>query len=314
VPEDPQVVAMLVAAVILAAGTFSLLYVVVKRRTSSRAVWILAIVLGIALGLSVGGFLRGLHGGSSVDTEEAVAQAADVVEDTPAEQGEAPQAAEVGGAAATVEPEVEAPAAGEASPPEVAAIEPAPEVAEPEAVAGARPADVKAWGREVRAVTTDSDRCNDPKELVRVWSGRPTVGPDDPERMRAYVATKWLERCRTRIAEKLARRISYARIDARREFAETLSGRLREKGEYVKVTLAGPIEEKLRITGGSFDEAGAKAMLDGGLRAELAVLGFTRVTFVRYTKRHRFRIKPEAEAEVVHKELEGLGIGKPFEM
>jgi len=331
VSEDPQAVGMLVAAVILAAGTLSLLYVVVRRRKARPRVWVAAISLGIVLGLSVGGFLRGVHG-SSEGTEGVVAPVEPGDEDTPkvAAQGEAPArdtSAPVGGmGVAAVQQEPEPAVEGEGSTagvvPEaesaLAGESPRAEAADPEAPGepvAPSPADaVKAWGREVRAVTTDSERCADPEELARTWSSRPTVGPDHPERMRAHVAAKWLERCRTRIEEELARRIRLARIDGRREFAETLRGRLHDEGDLVKVAVEGRGEARLRITGGTFDEASAKAMLDDGLRDELAALGFVGVTFARYTNRHRFRVDPRPEAEIVGKELDALGIGSPFDL
>jgi hypothetical protein len=320
---------MLVAAVILAAGTLSLLYVVVRRQKAKTRVWVAAIALGIALGLSVGAFLRGIRG-SSQEPEEVVAQAEPGGQGTAAGQGEplaedatepaaragvatvqpgAEPAADDRGGTAEAEPEAEATAVGE---PEVAGAA-EPEVSVEPGAESSRGA-VRAWGREVRAVTTDPKRCKDPKELARMWASRPMVGPDHPEHMRAHIATNWLERCRSGIAEELARRIQNARREARREFAQTVRGRLHEKGEFVKVGLEGRGEASLRITGGSFDEASAKALLDSGLRDELADLGFVRVTFARYTQRHRFRIDPRPVSEVVAKDLGELGIGATFEL
>jgi hypothetical protein len=108
--------------------------------------------------------------------------------------------------------------------------------------------------------------------------------------------------------------LAHEGIARRQAFVEPLRKRLHEQGQPVKVSLEGQRDATLRITGGSFDAESAAALLDSGLREELAKLGFVKVTFARYTKRHRFPIDGEGIRELLQRELETVGLGKPFEV
>jgi len=173
---------------------------------------------------------------------------------------------------------------------------------------------VAAYRDEAFAVFKDRQRCTDPKELARVWAMRQTATREEPQYARLKGAAKWLEHCRGKIMKSRLLKLTHEGIARRGEFVEPLRERLHAQGQPVKVALEGQADTTLRITGGSFDADSAAALLDGGLRKDLAKLGFVKVTFARYTKRHRFDIEAERAADVLQRELEAMGIGRPFEV
>jgi hypothetical protein len=173
---------------------------------------------------------------------------------------------------------------------------------------------VAAYRTEAFAVFKDRQSCTDPKELLRVWAMRQTAGRKEPQYARLKGAAKWLEHCRGKVIEARLRKLTHAGIARRQEFVEPLRKRLHDQGQPVKVSVEGQRNATLRITGGTFDAESAAALLDGGLRKELAKLGFVKVTFARYTKRHRFSIEAERTADIVQRELQAEGLGKPFEV
>jgi hypothetical protein len=173
---------------------------------------------------------------------------------------------------------------------------------------------VAAYRDEAFAVFKDRKRCTDPKELVRVWAMRQTANRGEPQYARVKGAAKWLERCRGKVMEARRLKLIHAGIARRREFVDPLRKRLHDQGQPVKVSLEGQRDATLRITGGTFDADSAAALLEGGLREELAKLGFVKVTFARYTTRHRFSIDADRPSDAVQRELEAMGLAKPFEV
>jgi hypothetical protein len=173
---------------------------------------------------------------------------------------------------------------------------------------------VAAYRNQAFAVFKDRERCTDPKELVRVWATRQTARRGEPQYARLKGAANWLEHCRGKIMESRLRKLIHEGIARRQAFVEPLRQRLHDQGQPVKVSLEGQRDATLRITGGTFDADSAAVLLDGGLRQELAKLGFVKVTFARYTKRHRFSIEAERAADLLQRDLKAMGLAKPFEV
>lgn len=292
---------------------------VVRTQRAGPATWLAAVALAVGLGTSAGVGLERTQDEELARLDDAVAAVkpeGDADGDSTDATTEADVHLEANGPSATggedgTGEETAAPTedAAPTSAPDKDAIVPPPPPLE-------RQQDdwVARYRREARAVATDPSRCTDAEELARVWAMRQAVERDDPSYMRLHIATKWLERCRGKLRRIRLHRIRVDRMERRRAFVPKLKRRLHDDGQPVKIELAGPTDEKLRVVGGTFDAESSRALVEGGLGAELAELGFLRVTFVRYTQRHRYPLEGTRAEQLVHAELEKLGIAEPFEL
>jgi hypothetical protein len=204
-------------------------------------------------------------------------------------------------------PAVEAPSAS--APVEAtSAVEAAPKVAPPVPLGPPTLAGREAL-RFVDEVSHDADKCIDAKQVAA--AARELAGAlDGVPRGRVEKATGKLEECRRKIVWARAFTIRRNRVDDRERLAEALPKRLREQGIAVLVTLRGAAHERIRIGGVTLDAAKAKALLDGGLRDELADAGFTEITLADLKTAVKESHAAPTDAELAAAELAPLGLDR----
>lgn len=241
-------------------------------------------------------------------------------------------AAEAGARATKVEPAVlPTPASDVAPPVEPAAVEATPSAAPPAPVEAAPPVELappveaapKAApvplgpptlaGREalrfVDEVSHDADKCIDAKQVAA--AARELAGAlDGVPRSRVEKAAGKLEGCRRKIVWARTFTIRRNRVEDRERLAEALPKRLREQGLAVLITLRGAAHERIRIGGVTLDAAKAKALLDGGLRDELADAGFTEITLADMKTAVKETHAGRSDADLAATELAPLGLDR----
>jgi hypothetical protein len=234
------------------------------------------------------------------------------------------------GVTAPVEPAPVEPAPVEPAPVEPAVVEATPSAAPPAPVEAALPVEaappVEATPkaatpvplgpptlvarealRFVDEVSHDADKCIDAKQVAA--AARELAGAlDGVPRSRVEKAAGKLEGCRRKIVWARTFTIRRNRVEDRERLAETLPKRLREQGIAVLVTLRGAAHERIRIGGATLDAAKAKALLDGGLRDELADAGFTEITLADMKTAVKETHAGQSDADLAAAELAPLGL------
>lgn len=163
--------------------------------------------------------------------------------------------------------------------------------------------------RFVDEVSHDADKCSDAKQVAA--AARELAGAlDGVPRSRVEKAAGKLEGCRRKIVWARAFTIRRNRVDDRERLAEALPKRLREQGIPVLVTLRGAAHERIRIGGVTLDAAKAKALLDGGLRDELADAGFTEITLADMKTAVKETHAGPTDADLAAAELAPLGLDR----
>ncbi len=161
--------------------------------------------------------------------------------------------------------------------------------------------------RFVDDVSHDAAKCADARQVAD--AARELRGAlSEVTRGRVEKAAGRLETCRRKIVWRRASTIRRHRITDRQQLADALPGRLRAQGLSVQVSLRGQAHERIRIGGAKLDEARARALLDDGLRDELADAGFTDVTLADLKQSFSEQHTPPADAELAAAELASLGL------
>lgn len=165
----------------------------------------------------------------------------------------------------------------------------------------------KAALRFVDDVSHDEARCRDADAVGKAARELPGMTSEVP-RDRAEKAAAKLEACRRKLVWTRAAAIRRHRIGDRDAWAEAAPKRFKTQGLSVLVLLRGPSHERVRIGGGSLDDGRAKSLLDGGLRDELADLGFTEVVLANMRTEMREQLAGPTDIDLAERELAPLGL------
>lgn len=209
------------------------------------------------------------------------------------------------------------PAALPSPPPSEPVAAPTPEPASPPATEAAAPVVLAAPTLHGRAalkfvddVSHDPRKCVDADAVAAALRELPGM-LDEVSRSRADKAAFKLEQCRRKLVFARSYTIRKHRVGDREAFADALPQRLSAQGLTVLVTLRGAAHERIRIGGAGLDEARAKALLDGGLRDELADHGFVTATLANMKGALDERFEVPTDQELAARELAPLGLDRP---
>ncbi|MBC8074122.1 MAG: hypothetical protein IAG13_37730, partial [Deltaproteobacteria bacterium] len=163
--------------------------------------------------------------------------------------------------------------------------------------------------RFVDDVSHDDARCKDIDEVAKAASELQGALQGVP-RTRVVQAAGKLEGCRRKLVWARAYLIRSKRVEDRKRFADELPARLKPQGLTVLVSLRGAASERIRIGGGGLDEARAKALLDGGLRDELADTGFAEFTLASPKSSHKETLEVPSDNELAEREFAPKGLDR----
>ncbi len=188
------------------------------------------------------------------------------------------------------------------------AAAPAPGLAVPGAATTDPPLHGKAALRFVDEVSRDSARCRD-TESVSLAARLLTRVLIEVPRTRAERAAARLETCRRKLVWIRAAAIRRHRVGDREAWAAAAPKRFKTDGLSVQVFLRGAGRDRVRLGSGALDDLRAKALLDGGLRDELADLGFVEVVLANMQTEMREGLTGPSDMELAERELSALGLG-----
>jgi hypothetical protein len=319
--QDPWGAALLVTAALSGLGISATLIARGLSRSATLGGWL--------MGLGLVGFLGSAVAGAVVRVEAADASSpapqvdADPGDDAEAETAKAVAAdrkddddpdADADDAAAPSDddddaetPEGEAEGA-EPQPPAGAAVErPAALPSDPAALRAA----VRTILRDGKKVAESKSSCADPQQLADAWAKLEAI-PDEAWSPRNNVITKKLDSCRRKLVWTTLYVVRHERVNARAAFVSTLDGRLQEDGKAAAVSVHERNNLRLRIGSQSMSHEEFAAMLDGGFRKELEMLGFEKVTFSDGAQAQTQQLQPVADQAVANGRLEPYGLSKRF--
>lgn len=167
--------------------------------------------------------------------------------------------------------------------------------------------------RFVDEVSRDADKCSDAKQVAAAARELPGALPEVP-RDRAAKAGAKLETCRRKVIWARAFAIRKNRIADREKLAEAIPERLKADGVSVLVTLRGAAHERVRIGGAKLDATKARALLDAGLRDELADAGFTEITLADMQQSIKETPDVPSDNDLATAELASLGLERKIEL
>jgi len=167
--------------------------------------------------------------------------------------------------------------------------------------------------RFVDEVSHDADKCSDAKQVAAATRELPGALPEVPRDRAAKAAAK-LETCRRKVIWARAFAIRRNRIEDRERLAEAIPERLKADGISVLVTLRGAAHERIRIGGAKLDATTARALLDAGLRDELADAGFTEITLADMQQSFKETPVVPSDNDLATTELASVGLERKIEL
>lgn len=167
--------------------------------------------------------------------------------------------------------------------------------------------------RFVDEVSRDADKCGDAKQVAAAARELPGALSEVPRDRAAKAAAK-LETCRRKVIWARAFAIRRNRIADREKLAEAIPERLKANGVSVLVTLRGAAHERIRIGGAKLDATKARALLDAGLRDELADAGFSEFTLADMQQSIKETPDVPSDNDLATAELASLGLERKIEL